>query len=581
MPKYTAANQDINERPEKLSAAVHALSQHGSLEERGAVFTRIEVVQTLLDLCGYTADRPLHRMRFLEPSFGDGEFLIEAIRRLLSAFEKAGGTADKALEELAGAVRGVELHADTFAETMKRVHNELTAHGLPQGVAKRLCATWLICDDFLLASLPASFDVIVGNPPYVRQERIPAPLLEEYKSQYKTLYDRADLYILFFEKSLDLLSEDGMLGFICADRWLKNKYGGPLRSKVDEDFRLRFFIDLKYADAFHSDVDAYPAITVLQRAKVNQSTVVGIGDSIKGTELKDLQAALFEVSAGGESQLAMRLERVSNGRDPWLLDSPHVLPVLRRIEKNFPRLEEAGSRVTIGVATGADKIFIGDYEDLPVETSRKLRLALHRDCGVEGVAWGGMGVVNPYEADGALADLEQYPHFAQYLRKHEARLRKRHVAKKNPARWYKTIDRIHLDLLTKPKLLIPDIKGDATVTYDDGKYYPHHNLYVITSDIWDLHALQAVLRSSVALMFIASYCVKMSGGFLRFQAQYLRRIRVPHRESLSPADVTALRNVSKSPDIGLVDDVVLPLFNLSESERQIVRDFANAARVGK
>ena len=56
MPKYTAANQDINERPEKLSAAVHALSQHGSLEERGAVFTRIEVVQTLLDLCGYTAD---------------------------------------------------------------------------------------------------------------------------------------------------------------------------------------------------------------------------------------------------------------------------------------------------------------------------------------------------------------------------------------------------------------------------------------------------------------------------------------------------------------------------------------------
>ncbi len=56
------------------------------------------------------------------------------------------------------------------------------------------------------------FDFVVGNPPYVRQELIPAPLLAEYRRRYQTMYDRADLYIPFIERSLSLLAEDGALG---------------------------------------------------------------------------------------------------------------------------------------------------------------------------------------------------------------------------------------------------------------------------------------------------------------------------------------------------------------------------------
>ncbi|PIX60254.1 MAG: hypothetical protein COZ47_08240 [Lysobacterales bacterium CG_4_10_14_3_um_filter_64_11] len=77
------------------------------------------------------------------------------------------------------------------------------------------------------------------------------------------------------------------------------------------------------------------------------------------------------------------------------------------------------------------------------------------------------------------------------------------------------------------KLLIPDIKGEPMVVLDPGRYYPHHNLYYITSDVWDLRALQTVLRSSITVMTVAAYCTRMAGGFLRFQAQYLRRIRLP------------------------------------------------------
>ena len=66
-----------------VTDAVELLSNAGGADERGAVFTRREVVDFVLDLSGYTTDKPLHRMRLLEPSFGDGDFLLPAVERLL------------------------------------------------------------------------------------------------------------------------------------------------------------------------------------------------------------------------------------------------------------------------------------------------------------------------------------------------------------------------------------------------------------------------------------------------------------------------------------------------------------------
>jgi hypothetical protein len=117
---------------------------------------------------------------------------------------------------------------------------------------------------------------------------------------------------------------------------------------------------------------------------------------------------------------------------------------------------------------------------------------------------------------------------------HEA-LAARHVAQRTRASWYRTIDRVYPELTGTPKLLIPDIKGEPMVVLDEGQFYPHHNLYHVTSSTWDLRALATVLRSSIAVLFVSTYCVKMSGGFLRFQAQYLRRIRIPRWDDVRGA----------------------------------------------
>jgi hypothetical protein len=79
------------------------------------------------------------------------------------------------------------------------------------------------------------------------------------------MFDRADIYIPFIERSLSVLSDGGSLGFICADRWMKNRYGKPLRSLVAEKFHLKVYVDMVDTQAFHSDVIAYPAITIISR----------------------------------------------------------------------------------------------------------------------------------------------------------------------------------------------------------------------------------------------------------------------------------------------------------------------------
>lgn len=573
---------DHSERAPEIEAAISSMAEHGE-SDRGAVFTRPEVVDAILDLCGYCSDRPLHQMRLLEPSFGAGEFLLRAAQRLWIAFVNDGGSPEKALGALRGAITGVELHAATFQRTAKELQIRLVAHGISVDDADALCKSWLIRDDFLLARMEGGFDFVVGNPPYVRQERIPTALLNEYRRRFRTLYDRADLYVPFFERALDLLADDGVLGYICANRWLKNRYGGPLREKITNGYWMKYFIDMEGADAFHSDVIAYPAITVLQRTAPNSGasnpTRAAGAEAVATQPLPTLVHALL--NGNDESCVIAEFQLDAAGSAPLLLDDIPRLVLLRRIEHTFPTLERAGCKVGIGVATGCDRVFIDTLETLPVEADRKLPLVMARDLVDGTICWGGKGVLNPFDASGRLVPLDSFPRLKHYLNTHRGSVTSRHVAQRNPAGWYRTIDRIQPGLLETPKLLVPDIKGEGVFVIDEGQYYPHHNLYFITSDEWDLRALQTVLRSSLTLMTVATYCTRMAGGFLRFQAQYLRRIRVPAWRDVDESMRKRLTAASSTRIQSEIDMPVFELYGLNATESSRTREIADAVRVGK
>ena len=545
------------------TAVFHDAAAPRNADERGAIFTRRVVVDFILDLVGYTADIDLHEASLLEPSFGDGDFLLPAIERLLAARLRAQQSGVQ-IGSIDHCIQAVELHADSYMLTRDKVVALLIRSHFPLDEAQRIARVWLVQGDYLLADIPSEFDFIVGNPPYVRQELIPAPLLEEYRRRYTTLYDRADLYVPFIERSLHLLKDRGQLSFICSDRWMKNKYGGPLRDLVSQQFHLGAYIDMVDADAFHSEVSAYPAITVISRNRPGP-TRVAERPQLDHDYLRTLALAFH--SPVVVDTLIREITGIVSGSSPWILDLSAKTLLIKRLEADYPILEEVGCKVGIGVATGADKAFIGQFSELDVEEDRKLPLAMAKDLASGHVVWRGYGVINPFTDEGPLVDLAKYPKLRRYLEGHRQQIMGRHVAKKNPENWYRTIDRITPSLSSRPKLLIPDIRGEAQVAFESGNLYPHHNLYFIVSDTWDLRALQAVLLSSITRLFISTYSTKMRGGYLRFQAQYLRRIRLPIWDSISPAMRERLINAASALDIDECNEATADLYSLTQQER--------------
>jgi len=235
------------------------------------------------------------------------------------------------------------------------------------------------------------------------------------------------------------------------------------------------------------------------------------------------------------------------------------------LESRFPPLEDPamGTRVGIGVATGCDDVYITTDSEV-VEPDRLLPLLLARDTTTGKADWSGHYLVNPWNGEG-LVDLAAYPRLRAHLAANEQRLRTRHVARKRPHAWYRTIDRVDPALRGREKLLLPDIKARSNPVLDEGKTYPHHNLYFVVSDAWDLEVLGGLLLSDVANVVIGAYCVKMRGGTYRFQAQYIRRMRVPNPADIDGATRLRLAAAFQARDREAATDLAARVFGVDRS----------------
>jgi hypothetical protein len=129
--------------------------------------------------------------------------------------------------------------------------------------------------------------------------------------------------------------------------------------------------------AFHSDVIAYPAITIISR-EAPGATRIAHRPAIDRATLTTLADLLSAPTLPKETGPVRELARVTNGAEPWLLESSDQMALIRRLESASPA-GRGGCKVGIGVATGADKAFIGDFDALDVEPDRKLPLVTTKD----------------------------------------------------------------------------------------------------------------------------------------------------------------------------------------------------------
>jgi len=538
-----------------------ALSQEEEATgEHGEIFTRRWVVDLILDLVGYTPDRDLTTTRALEPACGSGAFVVPMIERLIASAARMQHPAS----DLAGCIRAFDLLSGNVAASRRAARDRLISLDVDELTASRLSEAWIERRDFLLSPPDEhAFDTVVGNPPYIRLEGVPRERSDAYRRACATMSGRADVYVGFYEHGIHALREGGALAYICADRWMRNAYGAKLRELITSGWSVDALISMTGVDAFEEEVDAYPAITLIRRTAQTRGPIVIEGapdlDRHGADEIRDF-AAGPEEHAYGRGFRGARLHGWFEGRAAWPKGSPDRLAVLADLEAAFPTLEDqtTGTRVGIGIATGADSVYIVRDADT-VEPERLLPLAKPRDISSGQVLWSGSYLVNPWDADG-LVTLDNWPRLAAYFDSHEARLRKRHTARNG--RWHKTIDRVIEGLVDRPKLYLPDFKEATFPVLDEGRTYPHHNLYWVTSDEWDLRVLGGLLLSDVANLFIEAYSVRMRGGFLRFQAQYLRRIRLPRLVDVSPGAQASLAAAFAARDRDAATAAALPLYGL-------------------
>lgn len=537
----------------------------------GEVFTRPWIVELILDLCGYTVDKDLTQLRLLDPAVGNGAFLSVALDRLLQS--RTNHNPDAAWATLGAALRAIDVQHVHVDGCRRAVATKLQAHGCPADTARMLATTWITCADFLLsAPMPDRFDVVVGNPPYVRIEDLPADVLVAYRRACPTMVGRADIYVGFYERALDLLAAGGRLGFICADRWMRNQYGRALRAKVTTGgFAVDACIVMHDVAAFDADVSAYPAVTILRYGAQGCAVVGDANEDFDAAAAERLTAWAARdansESFAAASVAAARLPHWHTTTDSWPDGSPAMLAWLEELEDRFPALEDedTGTRIRIGVATGADAVYV-TTDPTAAEPERMLPLAMPADIKTGHFVWSGHYLVNPWDEAG-LIDLDAWPKLKAYLRQHGQAVRSRAIARNNKQRWYRTIDRVTLPVTNKPKLLLEDLKAKACPVLEPGGRYPHHNLYYLVSDAWDLEVLGGLLLSEVVERQIAAYCVKMRGRTLRFQAQYLRRVRAPRPDAIANDVAQALRDAFRSRDRAAATEAALAAYRLTAIPR--------------
>ena len=459
----------------------------------GDVFTKPCVVNYMLDLVGYTSDRDLSCVSITEPSCGEGEFIIEITRRLADSAKNFGFDLNESFHKYVSASDIDGQKVLVCIERIKDEFPEITNPGLR-----------IFVEDYLLMN-HEPVDIVIGNPPYIRYEQIPEDKQLVYKQRFSTFYYRADMYVLFFEKSLYQLNPGGKHCFICANRWMKNTYGKVLRKMVACNYSLERIINMEGVDAFDEKVLAYPAITLIKAHQSNGVTLYAEASSVDA--LPDLPMESL----------------VSPTNDDW-----HCMFNSDATQSMLPLIEEQGFKIGIGVATGADNIFVSKDLKGMVEDEVLLPAINGRDLQGDNMQWGGRYLLNPYDANGHLIRLDDYPKAKAYIEHHRERLEDRHKAKMNPVYWHGTIDKITASLTEQPKILLPDISGNSFVFVDEGKYYPLHNIYYITGGTQQrLQLLAALLMSDFMRDQLNKMTNKMNGGYARWQSQYLRKLRVP------------------------------------------------------
>ena len=375
----------------------------------------------------------------------------------------------------------------------------------------------VVVGDFLLMGaeeLGGLFDFVISNPPYVSYERISPELRATYRRLFSVARGRFDLYMLFFEKALSLLRPGGRLVFITPEKYLYVQSAEALRRLLAE-YAVE---ELEFVDerAF-GDVLAYPLITVVRKAPPSGPTIVTLRDGRK---------------------VEVQLPR--DGA-PWL---PAILAGEAPRVGGCVKLGVLAERVSAGVATGRDEVFVVPRETVPQElrafaypTVSGRDLSLFTPGSELDYAKLRHVMLVPYGQDGRLLDESKAGPLLAYLSRFRRVLEGRYVVRREGKPWYAFHEDPPMPQLLRPKILWPDV-AKTPVFYVDavGLVVPRHSVYyLVPRDRRLLRPLAEYLNGEAARRWIAAHAQRAASGYLRLQSHVIKELCVP-REILRTTD---------------------------------------------
>lgn len=351
--------------------------------------------------------------------------------------------------------------------------------------------------DFLLTQ-SGHFDYVIGNPPYVAITGLSSDERTEYRKQYVTAQGRFDLYLLFFERALSLLNPGGRLVYITPEKFLYVTTAAPLRKLLThENVEELHFLD----EETFGDLVTYPLISTVTKGPVREETRVRLRDT------------------------TTRAVHLPDDASSWL---PAVMGAAR--DSDSLMLEDICVRISCGVATGADSVFVvrtADLDDGLMEFAYPT--VSGRQLAPDGATVESHSMLVPYDSRGCLLPEKQLGELARYLSEpgRRAKLLARTCVDRKP--WYAFHETPPLEDLLRPKLLCKDIGITPYFVLDhSGHFVPRHSVYyIVPSDPSRMTELAEYLNSAPAQQWLRDNCQRAAKGYLRMQSHVLKRLPVP------------------------------------------------------
>lgn len=318
------------------------------------------------------------------------------------------------------------------------------------------------------------FDVVIGNPPYVRHHKFKdsKPYL---KDNYSTFTGLSDLYVYFFEKGINILKNSGMFAYICSNAFTTVNYGMNIRKFILKYNFLRY-VDYTGKGVF-GDVKVDPCIIILQKTIPNLNNEIFVNNEFF-------------------------IDQKSLNEKNWSFKNPNLLNLKEKINLKGIKIKNMDINVYIGIFTGYNTaFFIGEEEKVKIihddPKSEKFIKPLLRGRDVSGwkIDYKNLYLLYiPWKFS-----INDYPAIKKHLNRFRYNLENRSTTRDGGAEWY-ALQRYAADYIEefyKPKLIFREISTRLFAVFDDNQFITNAKCFVITSQSIDLKFLCTLFNSKL------------------------------------------------------------------------------------